>query len=258
MLKINKSKVIIARWESITGCSSTHQEEPAICLTCPGEPLYSEVCRVENHKRQQVKHRTETERAPEERKALRNLYSGIRSKLAALGFHAGGPVFFLAQTVDVEAVTAEIREQINKANADWNVCRADIDLQAFDVEPDSTYAENLRTLRNSVQGACESLLKALQSANVEEMRKAIKRTKNLSQLLEGESKDKVDDLARFTARAAGWLKDAVDEGEEALAKAVEETRDGASRFAGIVAELFAAEAPAAPDATAPAPIAAQA
>jgi len=255
-LKLNKTRVVFLNWDSMSGCSATHQEDPAVCLTCPDEPPYSEVCRANGHKRQQVKHKTEVERAPEEHKELRSLYTEIRSKIKALGFHAGGPCFFLAADAPLDETIRDIRVKVDICNSTWKVCKADVDLQVYDIVPDSAHEESLRSLRNSVEQACLKLVEALKSGELDVIRKQLAKTKNLSQLLEGESKDKVDELAKFTARAAGWLKDAVDEGEDAIAKAVEETRNGADRFAGIVADLFAAEP--APASTEAAPVAAQA
>jgi hypothetical protein len=260
-LKLNKTRVVFLNWDSMSGCSATHQEDPAVCLTCDGEPPYSEVCCANSHKRQQVKHKTEVERAPEEHKELRSLYTTIRSRIKSLGFHAGGPCFFLAADAPLDKTITEIRTQVDECNAKWQVCKADVDMQVYDIVPDSAHEESLRSLRNSVEQACNKLVEALKSGELDVIKRQLAKTKNLSQLLEGESKDKVDELAKFTARAAGWLKDAVDEGDEAIARAVEETRNGADRFAGIVADLFAAEASTAEAPTAsdaPALIAAQA
>jgi hypothetical protein len=237
-LKLNQSIFVLVRYNSFTGRNYQHDEKSVICKTCPGEnPTYALECRAADHKRQRILHTTVLEAAPEEAKKLSKLYGRVYRRLHNLGFAAGDNAYFFPRDVDVDSEIEKIRKDIDETNVEFKICRGDFSFDIFDLSPEDSRQETLRSLQQRVESSIETLLAALHSADIKEIRKAILSTKNLSILLDQEGKENVEELTSFTARAAKWLKDAADEGDLAVEKVTEEIQNGAARFAGIFAEL---------------------
>lgn len=239
-IKINKSTMVLVEWDSVQGRHHVNEEEAAVCLTCPNEPPYGAGCRQEDHRRKQEKHQTLVEDAPEEAKKLAALYREIHKRLKEGAFSPRQSVYLTTDDPKtIEAKLDEIRMHLKSVTADFKVCRADINFTVIEVDPGSSSKHTLASVQKKIEGSIAQLLQAVEAADLDAMKKAVKETKGLSLLLDAESKTKVDGLTSFTSRAVGWLKDVAEKSDDKIGKVQKDVKEGAARFANIFAGLAA-------------------
>ena len=201
-LKVGNHILVIPVWTSDRARHYNHEEQATpVCLTCEGEPDYSIECERAGHaKRRQIR-TTVLEDAPEETKRIGKLYSTTYQAFHKAGYACGRNVYLIPENrrMALDAQIADLRQMYDDANAEMKVCRADLYVKIVEIKPGEAHEETMRSIQRDVQDAIDKMIDALESGDRKLLQVTIRETKNLSQLLEGDSQGQVGELAAVDA-----------------------------------------------------------
>lgn len=234
-IAIKPLDVVIVRFSAERGRSYAHVDDGGEhCQSC--DQAWSSACAESKHTKRRKLRTTIEEKAPLEAKRVQQLYTQLHSAFRGIGQHAGDNVYLVPTDADLAGVLKEQRETFASANADMTACAASFDVKVLRVDPVQASADTLASIRSDVDASIAKLVTALQTGtDPAAMRAAVRETKNLAQVVESQAASDVTACQDYLIQAAKRLRDAADEGDDAVAKAVDHARQGAARFAAIFA-----------------------
>ena len=251
-LQVAASTLVTVRWSSVLGRHYVHNEKLVACLSCPrtesgGMPEYTTECKAADHQRHREVETTVQEDAPEESRQVPKVYAKATAAMRKLGIPCGPGDFLIpkARRAELEPLIASLEAELDAAQKTWKHCKASLTFRILEIDPSLSPEANLKSIRQDIEGVLTKITEAITSGDTAKIRKALRETKDLAMCVEGQTKTEVESLAKYADQVAKRLVEAAELGQQHVELVVSDAKQGAERFANILADLTAPAADAA-------------